>query len=124
MKADIREVSANLKKMSDAMEKHRKDILMELADTLLLMSRKMVPHDMGDLEKSGQVGYENNKSIVFYNKRYAAFQHEGVRADGTHRVRNWQSGRSKKFLEYPVRRNFRKWVVIAGEEYAKRMKKI
>lgn len=38
-----------------------------------------------------------------FDKRYAAYQHEGVRADGSHVVKNYTTpGSGKKFLEIPL----------------------
>lgn len=79
----------------------------DVANEVLRLSQFEVPHDTGNLQNSGHVedGESDAEKIVGYNTVYAAFQHEGMRADGTHVVTNWQDGRKKKYLEDPIRNN-------------------
>jgi hypothetical protein len=64
-----------------------------------------IPHDEGTLQSTGSatVRREGNEIIgeVAYNSPYAAYQHEGQRADGTHVVTEYSKsdGRGPKFLE-------------------------
>lgn len=64
-----------------------------------------VPHDTGQLQNSYGIDEEEEGYVVGYNKVYAAYQHEGVRADGTHVVKNYQKGRKGKYLEDPIKNN-------------------
>ncbi len=78
----------------------------DVANEVLRLSQFQVPHDVGTLQSSGQVEPgEDYEAIVGYNTEYAAYQHEGIRADGTHPIRHWQGGRKGKYLEDPIRHN-------------------
>lgn len=79
----------------------------DIANEVLRLSQLEVPHDTGNLQNSGAVedGESPVEKIVGYNTVYAAYQHEGVRADGSHVVTHWQDGRKKKYLEDPIRNN-------------------
>lgn len=89
----------------------------DIANEVLRLSQFEVPHDTGILQNSGQIddGEGKYEKIVGYNTVYAAFQHEGVRADGSHVVTHWQDGRKKKYLEDPIRNNLTTFVdYLAG----------
>ena len=85
----------------------------DMADTLLILSRYEVPHDEGTLQSSGHTEQEGDGWLVVYNVRYAAFQHEGKRKDGSHIIRHYQKGRKGKYLEDPMKNNTTKWQEIA-----------
>ncbi len=54
---------------------------------------------------------------VGFNTPYAAYQHEGVRADGTHRVQNYSDdGVGAKFLEIKMREFMDDYTAIVEEE--------
>ena len=82
---------------------------MERAGALLLrdavQDEPTVPILEGTLRGSGSSKTESNpdgtiKTVVGFNTPYAAYQHEGVRADGTHKVKKYsQPGAGRKFLE-------------------------
>lgn len=91
------------------------EALEEMADTLLVLSRYEVPHDEGILSGSGHVGDEDGEVYVAYNTEYAAYQHEGIRRDGTHKIRHYQKGRKGKYLEDPLKNNLSKWQEIARD---------
>lgn len=56
-------------------------------------------------------------AVVGFNTDYAAYQHEGVRADGTHVVQNYtHSGTGKKFLEKKLFDNEDDYVAIVANE--------
>lgn len=90
----------------------------KMAETLLALSRLEVPHDTGQLEASGHVGEIDGATYVGYNKEYAAYMHEGIRKDGSHKVTMYQKGRKKKYLEDPLKLNLSKWLEIARNELA------
>ena len=80
--------------------------LRDIATEILRLSQFEVPHDIGTLQNSGNVDDSNADDVlVGYNTPYAAYQHEGVRADGTHPISHWQGGRKGKYLEDPIRMN-------------------
>ena len=90
----------------------------EMADTILKEARDQVPLDEGTLSKSGNAYVEGDTGIVAFNTAYAAYQHEGIRADGTHRIRNYQGGRKGKYLEDPVKMSLSRLEAIAQKHLA------
>lgn len=80
--------------MGEAME----DTDQEVADTLLLLSQKEVPHDEGTLQNSGTVEQDKEGYVIGYNSPYAAKLHE-------HPEYEFQKGRKGKFLEDPIKQN-------------------
>jgi len=105
-----------LDKIQKSIESVAKASLMEMADTLLVLARKEVPHDDGILEASGNAYWEGNTSAVAFDTEYASYQHEGMRRDGSHVIRHYQKGRKKKYLEDPLKMNISKWTEIAQRE--------
>lgn len=93
-----------------------------MADTLLTLSAKEVPHDEGTLQSSGHTEKHGNEYWVVYNTKYASYQHEGIRADGTHAILHYQKGRKKKYLQDPLLNNMSIWQKLAQEELAKILK--
>lgn len=92
------------------------------ARQLLVLSRREVPFRDSNLQKSGFTDRDEDGAFVAYNEEYAAYQHEGVRADGTFVVRNYNAGRKKKYLEDPLKQNLDKWRKLAVREYKKELK--
>lgn len=107
------ELQAVFKGIQGGIDKVALDATKDMADALLILSRAEVPHDEGTLQASGHVEIERDGSSVVYNTRYAAYQHEGVRKDGTRIIRKYQRGRKGKYLEDPMRMNLAKWREIA-----------
>lgn len=119
---DDSEVQKGLDKLARNFEDVEKRALLEMADTLLTLSRFEVPHDTGALQKSGSVFSDSQGTGVAYNIEYAAYQHEGVRKDGTHVINNYQKGRKGKYLEDPLKMNISQWEKIIKkvfEDYLK-----
>jgi len=106
-------VASMLKKLQDGASGLGMAAAHDMADTLLILSRHEVPHDEGMLQASGHTAPEADGWICAYNSIYAAFQHEGLRRDGSHVIRRYQKGRKKKFLEDPLLMNQAKWNEIA-----------
>lgn len=121
---NLSELMANLDKLGHIADDWVKAAQIEMADTLMLLSREEVPHKDGILMGSANVEYDNAEktSIVSYNTEYAAFQHEGMRPDGTHIVVNYSKpGRKKKFLEEPLKINESRWAEIFAEEIGRHL---
>jgi len=107
-----------------------------------------IPHDEGTLESSGSVFVDDefmaaadpaggnptpttsfNPGVsedeptmtVGFNTPYAAVQHEGHRADGSHEIKNYTrtDGRGPKFLERPLIEQAAKWLRILAERVRK-----
>jgi hypothetical protein len=81
------------------------EYLAQAKDEILRLSGFEVPHDTGQLQASGGAERIREGWKIFYNMVYAAYQHEGVRADGTRKIQNYQKGRKGKYLEDPVNKN-------------------
>jgi hypothetical protein len=93
------------------------------AGELLRLSRFVVPFASGRLSQSGFFRREGQYWITGYNTKYAMYQHEGMRRDGTRIVRNWRNGRKNKYLENPLKENISTWNKIAKEVLASELKK-
>jgi hypothetical protein len=93
-----------------------------VAEDVLTKSQNEVPLDQGDLMRSGQVEHKPDFSIVSYGGMavdYAIFQHEGMRKDGSHVVRNYTfSGRKSKYLEDPIKNNLSFYQKKFGQIFA------
>lgn len=104
-----------LDELEGELDKWMAEALEEMADTLLVLSSYEVPHDTGQLQSTGHKFPSPSEVIkkqeinVAYDTEYAAYQHEGVRRDGTHEVRQYQKGRKKKYLEDPLKINMSRW---------------
>lgn len=115
---DTKDMDAKLERLKSDLSKMERRVLKEMADTILTLSIAEVPHDEGILQSTGNAYVEGDFGIVAYNSKYAAFQHEGMRKDGTHVVRRYQSGRKKKYLEDPIKNNLTKLTEVARDQLA------
>lgn len=108
---------SDFQKTLDALSKQLDSIgrgaLMDMADALLALARLEVPHDTGRLQLTGNAYWDVDSSAVAFDTDYASYVHEGIRADGSHRILNYQKGRKKKFLEDPLKMNLSKWLDVA-----------
>ena len=75
-----------------------KKALSGIAEEIMRLSSREVPHDTGQLQNSGQVEPSGDEIIVGYNKVYAARLHE-------HPEYKFQKGRKGKYLEDPIKNN-------------------
>ena len=118
---DDSSLQRGLDKLGREAERWFLDARRQMADTLLLLSRFEVPHDTGNLQTTGHVYHDpvEDSVNVAYNTKYASFVHEGVRRDGSHRIKHYQKGRKKKYLQDPLLNNISKWEKIAQIELAK-----
>jgi hypothetical protein len=105
IKWDDSDFQSKISKLIPTFEQKAMSGLERVANELLRLSQLEVPHDKGSLQNSGQVAPEPGGFIVGYNKVYAAYQHEGVRFDGTYPIKRYQKGRKGKYLEDPMKRN-------------------
>jgi hypothetical protein len=90
---------------------------------LLRLSRYVVPFASGRLSQSGFFRREGQYWITGYDTKYAMYQHEGMRRDGSRVVRNWSNGRKSKYLENPLKENISTWNRVAREVLASELKK-
>jgi hypothetical protein len=93
------------------------------AGELLRLSRYVVPFASGRLSQSGFFRREGQYWITGYDTKYAMYQHEGMRRDGSRVVRNWSNGRKSKYLENPLKENISTWNRVAREVLASELKK-
>jgi len=64
------------------------------------------------------------EAVIGFNTPYAAYQHEGARADGTHIVRNYTEPSSgPKFLESKRIRNRERYLKIMSREFQKEIER-
>lgn len=90
----------------------------DVATEILRLSSFEVPiGETTSLQNSGTVveatNIEEPVAKVGYNTPYAAYQHEGQRADGSYVVTHYTNARSKKkYLEDPIRMNLRQFIAI------------
>lgn len=115
---DDKEFQKAMDDLTRSLGNFEKVVLMKMADTLLTISRLEVPFRDGDLSKSGNVSWEGDGSQVAYNTDYASYVHEGMRKDGSHRIKRYSNGRKKKYLEDPLKLNISRWQEIARQELA------
>lgn len=87
----------NDEEVEAALDASSMDGLELAAEHLLQVSSELVPHEEGDLERSGDIDKDPDagKVSVFYDRPYAARQHEEL---------TWRhdDGRMAKYLELPM----------------------
>lgn len=113
-------VKTNKKKWIDAINNASGVAAYALAEQMLADSEKFVPYSggssqsAGGLRESGHVvkGEDGNMYLV-YDIVYALYQWFGIRADGSHRVKN-----------YTTAGTGRQWVDKAKEQYGDRWREI
>lgn len=102
---DLKEVNTGLDRLTRLTRSKNMDAINRIADMLLSLSQKEVPHDVGTLQNSGHVEYAKDldepEAIVGYggmSAPYASRLHE-------HPEYTFQNGRKGKFLEDPLKNN-------------------
>ena len=74
------------------------------------------PHKTGDLKGSAQYNVKKKVGVLRYTEPYALYQHEGMRKDGTHVIKNYTGGGDRrKFLEKEVIRNYNNYIEGFGK---------
>lgn len=120
---DTRYLDKGLKKLDKEIDEWWKEAREQMGDSLLVLSSEEVPHDKGVLQASGNVNYDRGQDSVnvSYNTKYAAYVHEGMRKDGSYKIRNYGKGRKKKYLEDPLKNNLSKWQKIGKDYVSKKL---
>jgi hypothetical protein len=86
----------NVAAAANTLLSHRRRALILALEHLLGVSRQLVPHEEGTLERSGRVVLiDDNRGAVTYDTPYAVRQHEEL--DYRH-----DAGRQAKYLEQPM----------------------
>ncbi len=98
---DAGNVLANLAQLATKIPVAEASAAEQIADEIMRLSQKDVPHDEGTLQNSGAVERDGDDWIVGYFTPYAARLHE-------HPEYNFQKGRKGKYLEDPILKNTEK----------------
>lgn len=96
-----------------------------LAEQILADSEQYVPYSggssqsAGNLRESGKVVKGDSGTMyVVYDTVYALYQWYGIRADGTHAVKNYTTaGTGKQWVEKAKAKNIAKWRDIAQKDF-------
>ena len=117
----IKETRQTLKKIQESMVNEAKNkALADMGFKIGELSSKLVGVEFGILKSSFVV----QKNLAGYNTEYAAYQHQGVRKDGTHVIRNRPGGGQSFFLSEPVKRNKTQLLNFFNERFAHHIKKL
>ena len=123
-------VKTNKQKWRGVIEQASDKALYALAEQMLADSEKFVPYSggsvtsAGGLRESGKV--TRGKSGVFYlvwDSVYALYQWFGIRADGTHKVRNHTTpGTGKQWVEAARNQYGDRWHAILQKQFTEDMR--
>jgi hypothetical protein len=110
---DTKDFDRRIKQLEVNFKGASKEAVNTIADEVLRLSQREVPHDTGFLQNTGNVERANSdnnpEAIVGYHTPYAARLHE-------HPEYNFQGGRKGKYLEDPIKHNLRVFTQLAGRE--------
>jgi hypothetical protein len=96
---DFSQVLKNVPILNDKVRNATDKAVNKIADEILRLSQREVPHDTGRLQNTGDVkSVKEMEAEVRYSTPYAARLHE-------HPEYNFQKGRKGKYLEDPVKNN-------------------
>lgn len=96
-----------------------------VAEQMLADSEKFVPYSGGSIQSAGGLR-ESGKVVkgddgcfyLVYDSVYALYQWFGVRADGTHRVRNYTTaGTGKQWIETARAQYGKRWQEMIQKEF-------
>lgn len=120
-------VKTDKAKWIDAINKAKDKAAYALAEQMLADSEKFVPfsagssQSAGNLRESGKVvqGESSGRFYLVWDTVYALYQWFGVRADGTHRVRNYTTlGTGTQWVEKAKAQFSERWQKIAQKEFS------
>ncbi len=100
-----------------------------LAEQILGDSRPFTPHANGSnapMEDTGRVEKIGDDYAVTYNTVYAAYQWYGCWPDGSHVIKNHDTGvnaeATTQWIEAAKKRNRKDWEIVARREHVKNAK--
>lgn len=120
-------VKTDKAKWIDAINKAKDKAAYALAEQMLADSERFVPfsagssQSAGNLRESGKVvqGESSGRFYLVWDTVYALYQWFGVRADGTHRVRNYTTpGTGTQWVEKAKAQFSERWQKIAQKEFS------
>lgn len=120
-------VKTDRAKWINAINKAKDKAAYALAEQMLADSEKFVPfsagssQSAGNLRESGKVvkGESSGRFYLVWDTVYALYQWFGVRADGTHRVRNYTTpGTGTQWVEKAKAQFSERWQKIAQKEFS------
>lgn len=116
----VREMQRKLEEQTKRVEKATGGALFQEGTAIISASQKIVPHDVGELERSAYVSPPEKKRgkvtvEIGYGKEYALRQHEELL---------WQhrEGRQAKYLEQPYNEASSGWEQRIGKRIAALLK--
>lgn len=124
---NLDKVLKNIEKAGEKGQKAARTGVENFADYILRQSNKIVPFDKGTLAKSiinKKINLQGEK-VIGYNQPYAAKQHEDTRLrhPGPKSSNPGRGSRGQaKYLEQPLKENYRKVVNFVGDELKKVLK--
>lgn len=102
-----------------------------LAEQMLADSEQFVPYSGGSIQSAGNLresghvvrGETSGRFYLVWDTVYALYQWFGVRADGTHRVRNYTTpGTGKQWVETAKARFQARWAEIVQKAFTEDLK--
>jgi hypothetical protein len=120
-----KEATKNLNKIkNEAIKYANNESLQDLGDKIGNLASNKVPVDRGILKSTFTVQKAGKKTIAGYNTEYAMYQHQGVRKDGTHVIRNRPGGGESFFLTNAIKENTQKLLNFYKSRFEFYFKKI
>lgn len=120
-------VKTDRQKMKSVMDKATDLAKYALAEQMLADAEKFVPYSAGSVQSAGNlresgkiVQGEGGALYIVYDTVYALYQWFGVRADGSHKVRNYTTpGTGKQWIETARAQYGERWHDIAQKSFNK-----
>lgn len=120
----IAKTKSNLIKIQNQIESNSKNALKLVSEKIGNLTSNKVPILNGILKSSFTVVEQRNKILAGYNTEYAAYQHQGIRADGTYIIRNRPGGGETYFLTNTVNENRKNLINLYHQLSQKTFKQI
>ena len=123
-------VKTNKQKWRGVIEQASDKALYALAEQMLADSEKYVPYSggsvtsAGGLRESGKVTRGKSGALyLVWDSVYALYQWFGIRADGTHKVRNYTTpGTGKQWVEAARNQYGDRWHAILQKQFTEDMR--
>lgn len=119
-------VKTDKAKWIDAINRAKDKAAYALAEQMLADSEQYVPYSSGSIQSAGRLresgkvvkGEESGRYYLVWDTVYALYQWFGVRADGSHRVRNYTTpGTGKQWVDTAKAKYGDRWRQIAQKDF-------